>query len=481
MKKIIFLFLFIFPLFSNAKKLSTVKPDIQAWMTSLDGSKKMSSVPPESISLEPCGKLPKSVTSVAIDESKTFQNVTGFGAALTESSALLLSKMDKVQRKKIIAKIFGSETISRFNLIRIPIGATDFSTGNYSCADAPAKETKTSPSVKTLFDFNRCMGNILPILSEIKKSNPNLKIIATPWSPPAWMKSTKSLVGGTLLPKYFEDYAQYLSLFIAMMEQAGFQIDYLTVVNEPLYVVEHPVTYPWTHMDAEDQARFIGKFLGPLLAKNNQLSKVKILGYDHNWDKWNYPATLLNNPESKKFLAGTAFHCYGGNFSAAKNIKDLDPSKELHLTECTSGKWSSNFGDSFSWALTNLFIGHFSVGSQSLVYWNLLLDADGGPKNGGCQDCRGVINLKAHSKDIEESPEYYALAQAAAVVNPSAVRIASSSSNMNSQIAFKNPDNSLAWIGINSSERASELKLNYSKGCLSTNLPAKTAISIKWY
>lgn len=458
-----------------------MKPEIKAWMTSLDGTNKMTPVPSEVISFGACGTSPKTSTNVTIDEAKTFQLVSGFGAALTESSAHLLSQMDRVRRKKIIAETFGSKGIGRFNLIRIPIGATDFSTGNYSCADAPTMENGTSPSVSELFDFKRCMGHILPILSEIKNANPNLKIIASPWSPPAWMKSTKSLVGGTLLVKYFEDYAQYLSLFISKMEQAGFQIDYLTVVNEPLFVEEHPVNYPWTHMEAEEQALFIGKFLGPLLKKNGQLNKVKILGYDHNWDKWRYPATLLNNSESKKFLAGTAFHCYNGDFSAAKNIKDLDTSKELHLTECTSGKWSPKFGDSFNWALTNLFIGHFSVGSQSLVYWNLLLDAEGGPKNGGCQDCRGVINLKANSKDIEKSPEYYALTQAAAVVSPAAVRIASNSSDMSSQIAFKNPDKSLAWIGINSKDSGTLLSLNYPKGCISTPLPAKTAISIKWH
>jgi glucosylceramidase len=478
MKKIIFLVFLSFPFLSEAKKSAAIKPEIKAWTTSLDGTKRMAPVAAKSISLGQCGTSLSPIAKVKIDEAKTFQSVSGFGAALTESSAILFSKMDKTRRKKIIAELFGGKAIGRLNLLRIPIGATDFSTGNYSCADAP--ETETSPSVSAHFNFNRCMGNILPILAEIKHANPNLKIIASPWSPPAWMKSAKSLVGGKLLLKYFGDYAQYLSLFITKMAGAGFQIDYLTVVNEPLFTEESPVNYPWTHMEAEEQALFIGKFLGPLLKQNGQLKKVKILGYDHNWDKWNFPATLLSNPESKKFLAGTAFHCYKGDFSAAKNIKDLDPSKELHLTECTSGKWSPKFPEAFTWALANLFIGHFSMGSQSLVYWNLLLDADGGPKNKGCLDCRGVINLKTDSMDIEKSPEYYALAQAAAVVNPSAVRLASNSGDMSSQIAFKNPDKSLAWIGINPKDIASQLELNYSNGCISIQLPAKTAISIKW-
>jgi glucosylceramidase len=453
----------------------------RSWLTRLDGSEKMAPGPKDLLTPRECSSRTKEKSRLTLTPSAIQQTVTGFGAALTESAAILLGKMEPPQRRKTLEELFKAPG-ARLNLVRIPIGATDFSTGNYSCADlAPDNNSR---DVARLFDLDKCMGNILPVLKELQKIQPELKIIATPWSPPAWMKSNQALNGGELLPKYYADYARYLVLFLKNMATQGIAVDYLTVLNEPLFTEETKVTYPWANMKAEEQAKFIGSFLGPELEKENSLKKVRILAYDHNWDHWEFPALVLANSKARQYIAGTAFHCYRGEPDKAARIKGEAPQLEIHMTECTSGKWSPKFEGSYEWGLNQLLIQHFRAGSQSLVYWNMLLDSEGGPKNGGCTDCRGILNLTPDAKQVERSPEFYVLHQASSVITPGAVRIKSgfepASKPALPEIAFKNPDGSLAWIASNNTSEALSFELDSPRGCFSVKLPARSAVSAQW-
>lgn len=479
-----FNFLFKWTLFANftlmfwtGTALSSPKPIVRAWYSSLNGETRLSPLHNEVQISENCPKKEANNAEVLLDEATTYQTITGFGAALTESSALLLQKLKKPMRKKIIAMSYGQKSEGRLNMVRIPIGATDFSMANYSCAD---EIPGSSPTSKKLFNFEKCMSNILPILKEMKGANPELLIVASPWSAPAWMKSSKSLVGGKILPEFYQEYAEYLSLFLERMTKENVPVDYLTVLNEPLFSADNSTNYPWTNMEASEQARFISDYLAPVLKANNQLEKVMILGYDHNWDNIDFPTELLKNPRSAPFLTGTAFHCYAGQYSATEKLKALFPNKEIHLTECSSGNWSPKFDGSFEWAIKNLFLGHFTAGAQSLVYWNLVLDADNGPQNGGCKDCRGIFNLNKEFSEFKRSPEYYALVQMSSVVYPNAIRIKSTTDKFDHQLAVKNPDLSLSWVAINAKDTELSLHLKSKQGCLVTKVKPKSVISINW-
>ncbi|MEY4616213.1 MAG: hypothetical protein RJB66_1173 [Pseudomonadota bacterium] len=471
---LLFCFLFFSPLEASAKSKTLVR----AWMSTLDGKKKMTSVKDDIKTLDNCSAKNSETTEVVIDDSVTYQAITGFGAALTESSAYLLKKVNKAVRKKIIALTYGQKGDGRFNMVRIPIGATDFAMSNYSCAD----EIPDSgiPTSKKLFNFEKCMGTILPVLKEIKAANPDLLIVASPWSPPAWMKSSKSLFGGKLLPDFYQEYAEYLSLFLEKMAQENVPVDYLTVINEPLFTSDSSTNYPWTQMEASEQARFISDYLAPHLKNKNQFDKVMILSYDHNWDNLNFPTEVLKNPRSAPFVAGTAFHCYKGHFSAAEKMKAIFPDKEIHLTECSSGNWSPKFDGSFEWALKNLLFGQVAAGAQSLIYWNLVLDAENGPQNGGCKDCRGILNLNKELDEFKRSPEFYLLHQASSVIYPNSLRIKSTAEKIEHHLAFKNPDLSLSWIGMNTQDKEIKVLLKSKQGCLSTKMKPKSVLSINW-
>jgi glucosylceramidase len=156
------------------------------------------------------------------------------------------------------------------------------------------------------------------------------------------------------------------------------------------------------------------------------------------------------------------------------------PKKEIHLTECTSGNWSPSFDGSFEWAMKNLIFGHFNAGAQSLIYWNLVLDANNGPQNGGCKDCRGIFNLNKEFDEFKRSPEYYALNQASSVIYPNSLRIKSTSDQIEHQMAFKNPDLSLSWIGMNNKDSELKLLIKSKQGCLSTKIKPKSVLSINW-
>ncbi len=413
---------------------------------------------------------------VAVDPASVAQPVDGFGAALTESAALVLDALPKAERERALAELFGPDGV-RFSMLRVPIGASDFSRSDYSCDDPPSG---ADPALKS-FSLSRCAGPMLTYLRKIRRINPALRLVGSPWSAPAWMTSNGTMENGTLKPEYEDAYARYLVRFAAEMKRAGAPLAYLTPLNEPV-LHERVESYPSMTMTEDQQARLISRFLGPTLKKNG-FSDLKVLGFDHNWSSAVYASALLSDPSASKYLAGVAFHCYSGEPGMMAPIAAAHPDKEIHFTECAAGDWEKRFAQAFGWSVENLIIGNLANGARSVMMWNLALDEKGGPTNHGCLDCRGVITVNRSSGTYERSPEFYALAHGSLAADRGA-RVAASKLSGDSdglrEVSLSNPDGTLAVIALNLSDRARRVQLRAGPSCLAYDQPAGSAVTLRW-
>jgi glucosylceramidase len=385
---------------------------------------------------------PASLT-IRVDESRTYQQIDGFGASITDSSAWLLSqKLSATQRAKLLRQLFDTKEGIGLAILRQPMGASDFSLADYSYDDMPPGES--DPELKH-FTIDRDRQYIIPTLREALVVNPGLKIIASPWSAPGWMKTSGSMIGGTLLPSSFAPLARYFVRFVQSYEAAGVPVFAVTPQNEPRNI---PADYPGMGMTAEEQGTFVREYLGP--AFRDAHLKTKIMVFDHNWDMIDFPDTIMSDPRAAEFTAGTATHCYGGGPEAQTKLHDHFPAKDIWMTECSGGEWQKG---NLVVAQASLIIETARNWGKSVVLWNLALDQTHGPHLGGCTDCRGVVTID-HSTSpttVILTVDFAALAHASKFVAPGAVRIDSSSSEESplKHVAFRNSDGSIAMLVLN--------------------------------
>lgn len=379
---------------------------------------------------------------IRIDASKQLQEVEGFGAALTGSSAYLINRtLNSTQRSQLLQELFDPQKGIGISYIRITMGASDFSLSDFTYDDMPAGQT--DPGL-TQFSIAKDKEDVLPVLQSVKTIAPQLKVMSTPWSAPAWMKDNGRLAGGRLKPEWYEAYAGYFVKYVQAYRQEGIHIDAVTPQNEPLY--EAP--YPSMRMEAAEQAAFIRDHLGPAF-KKHQLS-TGIIIYDHNWDKPQYPITILNDTAARKYVAGSAFHAYAGNVTAMTQVYAQHPDKALYFTEVSGGAWAQQFSDNLKWNMGNVFIGSMNNWSRNALLWNLALDDNHGPQNGGCKDCRGVVTIGSGGV-VTRNVEYYAIGHMSKFIRPGAFRISLTGSGAGSLegAAFLNNDGSRVLVVLN--------------------------------
>jgi glucosylceramidase len=398
-------------------------------------------------SLQFSSSKPSGIT-IRVDASRTYQQIDGFGASITDSSAWLLSqKLTAAQRTELLKQLFDARQGIGLAVLRQPMGSSDFSLTDYSYDDMAAGESDVEMKH---FTIDRDRQYILPVLREALAVNPKLKIIASPWSPPGWMKTSGSMIGGTLLASSFAPLARYFVRFVESYEAAGVPIFGVTPQNEPRNI---PGDYPGMGMTAEEQTTFIREHLGP--AFRDAHLKTKIMAFDHNWDLMDFPDKILSDPKAAEFSAGTATHCYGGSPDAQTKLHDHFPAKGIWLTECSGGEWQKG---NLLVAQADLIIQTTRNWGQSVVLWNLALDQNHAPHLGGCTDCRGVVTID-HSKSptvVTPTVDFTALAHASKFVAPGALRIDSTSSEDSplKHVAFRNSDGSIVFLALNPGERA---------------------------
>ncbi|MCM1290104.1 MAG: hypothetical protein NC132_05085 [Corallococcus sp.] len=346
--------------------------------------------------------------SVKVSTDKSYQNYYGNGAALTHASAYLLMQ-DEDTRAEMLREFFSKDG-AYFNMVRVPIGASDYidEAEFFSCCDL--NDPYDEDMALTSFNLDHD-ANIIAVLKEILAINPDIQIIAVPWSAPAWMKQNHSLIGGNLDETYNATYADYLLKFVQEYKKQGITISWLSLLNEPGIF---GVKYPSMNMGGAQAAEII-KILGKNLQKADL--DVKIMAWDHNVDNSDYfLEDIYNDEEVAKYVTGTAFHAYGGSYvTGCENHTELFPGKEMFLTELTEHSGSNDFAANLSFAAQNVSVAPVNVGSGMGLFWNLVLRKDGTPTpvSHGANVCYGVMEmneLDGGGFEYNKNASYYAMA-----------------------------------------------------------------------
>ena len=408
---------------------------------------------------------------VDVNDMAQFQSMDGFGVALTGGSAQLLMKMDPAKRAALLKELFstGGDGIG-VSYLRLSIGASDMNDHVFSYDDLP--DGQTDPDVKK-FDLGQDKQDVIPVMKEILAIAPSIKILGSPWSAPAWMKTNGKVKGGNLKPEFYDAFATYFVKYVQGMKAEGITIDAITVENEPL----NPKNTPSMVVFANEEDEFIGKHLGPSFAKAG--IKTKILLYDHNPDVTSYPLSILGDAEASKYVDGTAFHLYGGDASALTPVHDAYPNKNLYLTEqSVNSRPNGPFG--IAVAVARVPIGSTRNWSKNVLFWNLAADPQNGPhtNDGGCTGCSGAITIDGDK--VTRNLAYYALAHFSKFVPAGSIRIQSSEAEQLSTVAFLRPDGKVALVTANVGNFDKAFRVRYHGKAFTTALPSESVATYVW-
>jgi glucosylceramidase len=452
---------------------------VQAWITTGDQSKLLSREPDIRFG-SAMVKMAAGTPVIEVDPGVGYQQIAGFGAAITDASAYLIQqRMTPAQREALMRELFGRADVKGagegigLSFTRLTIGASDFSRTHYSFDDMPAGQS--DPQLQH-FSIDAQRDTVLPAVKAALSVNPQLKVMASPWSAPGWMKSGDSLVKGTLKPEAFDAFARYLNRYVDAMKAEGVTISALTLQNEPHF---EPDNYPGMRVDPAKRAAFIGGHLGPLLARANP--GTAIFDWDHNWDEPDSPATVLADSQAAKYVSGIAWHCYAGKSNVQAVLHDKFPDKDTWFTECSGGRWSPDWAKNLQYFTKTLVIDTTRGWARGVLFWNLALDEKDGPHLGGCKDCRGVVTIDSTTGAVTRNVEYYALAHASRFVLPGARRIASSEEAGGlANVAFRNPDGSVALLVANGEAAARSFAVKVGKQSFRYTMPAASVASFTW-
>lgn len=439
---------------------------VSVWVTTADRSKQLQAQANVTFAAD-AGTNP---TTVTIDENTSYQGIDGFGYTLTGASASLINGLSAAQKNTLLQELF-SVTGSNIGIsyLRISLGASDLSAAPFTYNEVPAGQTDNNLNG---FSISQEMTDMVPVLKSIIAINPSIKILACPWTAPRWMKTNGAYVNGSLNTAYYDAYARYFVKYIKAMQAQGITIDAITPQNEPL----NPYNNPSMVMQASEQANFIKNNLGPQFSANG--ITTKIIAYDHNADRPDYPLAVLNDAGARPYVDGSAFHLYSGNISALSQVHDAYPAKNIYFTEQWVGG-PSNFAGDLQWHVNTLIIGATRNWSRNVLEWNLAADANYGPHtSGGCSTCEGALTVNAGN--VTRNVSYYIIAHASRFVRPGAVRISSNIAGSIQNVAFKNSDGTKVLIASNSGTASSTFKVKWGSQSFTYTLPAGAVATFKW-
>lgn len=423
--------------------------------------------------------------TIEVDSGRTFQPIEGFGFALTGGSAYLLAGLMAADRMALLQELFGltDESVG-LSCLRLSIGASDLGRRDFSY-------WRMRRGRGGLEGFNLGAGDqeVIPVLQQILRINPTVKIIASPWSAPPWMKTNDSFVGGNLEPQYYSAYAQYFVKYVEAMREHGIHVSAVTPQNEP----HNPKNEPSMVMSAAEQAEFIKGYLGPELRKG--APRTEILCWDHNCDEPEYPLAVLSDAEARTYIAGVAWHLYNGTAEAMSKVWSHYPDKKVYFTE----QWVSardDFMGALRWHTKNIIIGTLRNWSRTALEWNLASDPEyalhtrrgavgalGGVTIGstvnrrlGGTGARGV----AVSATIKRNPGYYLMAHSAKFIRPGSVRVYSSEAESLPNVACLTPDSRIVTVVMNDSDHAKRFCVQHQGAHATLQLGAGDVATLRW-
>ncbi|ULQ52206.1 glycoside hydrolase family 30 protein [Flavihumibacter fluvii] len=407
--------------------------------------------------------------SIKVDSRQVYQSIDGFGFTLTGGSAGLINALAPKTKKELLRELFGKSGNSiGISYLRISIAASDLSATVFSYDDLPDGETDT---LLARFSLSKDTTDLIPLLQEILSVDPGIKILATPWSPPVWMKDNNQSMGGHLLPQYYDAYARYIVKYIRAMQAKGITINAITPQNEPLNGNNNPSMV----MTAEEQGAFIKNNLGPAFRQAGITTKIIL--YDHNCDRPDYPLSILKDPAANPFIDGSAFHLYAGDISAIAPIHDQFPDKHLYFTEQWTGSKGSFQGD-LTWHTKNVIIGSMRNWCRVALEWNLANDPDFGPHTpGGCTECKGALTI---GSTISRNVAYYIIAHASKFVPAGSRRIETNLVGKLPNVAFITPSKQKVLIVLNEGNAAIDFNIQEDQQVAKTRLPAGAVATYVW-
>ncbi|MFA6482371.1 MAG: glycoside hydrolase family 30 beta sandwich domain-containing protein [Bacteroidales bacterium] len=441
------------------------KTDVVCWLTTSDKSYLLEK--PNAKLL--FGTTPNQYPTIEVDTTTSYQTIDGFGFTLTGGSAWLINQMAVSSRDQLIRELFSNDSTSiGISYLRISIGASDLDAEVFSYDDLPAGQTDT---LLTHFSLAKDATDLIPVLKQVLVNNPNINILGSPWSAPAWMKSNKSTRGGRLLPEFYDTYARYLVRYIRGMQFEGIQIDAITIQNEPL----NPNNQPSMEMSSAEQAAFIKNNLGPALKKAGLTTKIIL--YDHNCDHPEYPINILNDAGARPFIDGSAFHLYGGDISALTQVHNAYPDKNVYFTEQWVGG-PGNFPQDLRWHVKNLIIGATRNWSKNVLEWNLASDPEYNPHtDGGCTSCLGALTI---SSIVMRNVAYYIIAHASKFVPAGSVRIASNFTSDLQNVAFMTPSGKKVLIVLNDGASRQSFNIKFKGKTVTPGLDSGAVATYLW-
>lgn len=450
----------------------------------------------ESKKLERIVKQTSSSTSssnvITLLPEQTNQSIDGFGYAITYSSCYNLLKMPKALRHSLLKKTFSNLRGYGASYVRISIGCNDFSSTEYSLCDVKGSDDNLLENFALQGDET---NYVLPVLKEILAINPTVKVIATPWTCPKWMKvdditnknPKDSWTDGHLNPDYYDTYAQYFVKFIDAMKAQGVNIYAVSPQNEPLNKGNCASLYfPWS-----EEADFV-KILAAKFKQNSLATKIYI--YDHNYDydnisdQDNYPLQVYNKIgvdfEGSELVVGAAYHNYGGNNGVLNYIHGQQPEKELIFSETSIGEWNQgrDLGVRLVADMKDVVLGTLNKWCKAVLVCNFMLDTNKGPNlDGGCTTCYGAVDIDPNGyTKLSYNSHYYIISHISSIVKPGAYRIDTKGwwANDMDYSAYKNPDGSLAVIFASSNVAEQNFTVYDGKQYVDVTVPANSVVSV---
>lgn len=440
--------------------------EMEVWITKSDQSVLLQ----KQVATLVFGSTANGFQNINVDQTQTYQSIDGFGYTLTGGSAQVINNLSAAKKTALLQELFGTgENGISISYLRISMGASDLDAAPFSYNDLPNGSTDLSQSQ---FSLAPDTTNLIPLLQEILTINPNIKIMAVPWSAPAWMKNSFTTIGSDLVPVYYSSYATYFVKYIQAMQALGITIDAVCPQNEPL----HGGNNPSMLMTATQQISFIKK-LG--LAFQSNAIATKIVCYDHNCDKPEYPIQVLNDAVANAYIDGSAFHLYAGDISALSAVHNAHPTKKLYFTE----QWTSStgdFGGDLKWHLKNVIIGSMRNWGVNALEWNLANDSAFGPHTaGGCTQCKGAITINS-SSNYTKNVSYYIIGHASKFVPTGSTRIASNLTGNLNNVAFITPSGKKVLIVANDGNIAATFNIKSNEKWVTVALDAGAVGTYIW-
>jgi len=447
-----------------------VKSDVAMWLTNSNQSALFSK---QNVSLVFSATTNVNPT-ITVDTNTTYQTIDGFGFCLTGGSASMINSLAPAAEDALLKELFSTDTTHiGISYIRISMGASDMSAQDFTYDDVP---DGTTDATLANFSIDAEKTDLIPVLKKIVALNPTIKILATPWTAPVWMKlsttGNNGFTGGSLNTLYYDVYAKYFVKYIQAMQAQGITIDAITPQNEPL----NPNNNPAMVMQPSEEDNFIKNNLGPQFKAASLPTKIII--YDHNTDRTDYPLTILADPAANTYVDGSAFHLYAGSITALTPVHNQYPGKNVYFTEQYTAS-SGSFAGDLNWHITNLIIGATQNWSRNVLEWNLATDVTLGPHtNGGCTVCQGALTI--NGQNVQRNVSYYIIAHASKFVRPGAVRIATPTISNLPNVAFKNTDGTKVLIVLNNLGTAQTFNIQFKNKMVSSTLYSGAVATYVW-